>query len=415
MKRERTRHGTWYIRLDLLVLHVVRKRSPQRQVHQAKHVVIVMQVDCCVCVCKMFCSQVNVPFVALWMRSARARAGCQRHTAAMGLQCVEGGGFRCLCGATFSRNQLDDCIDCWLQHGCVALQAKLREAVPTSSQPGQCGLWLREGEICPACGSREGGWVCGGSSEHVASCEEAAVVSGNWTGLVVDRSGALMTDVRRCCVHFDGIFRRRDPGIKAVQEHLVAHGKAARHYLARIATWEKSVRVERMPTFEEGMKARAGPALPNFSSRIRAFTRVGAALPPATLLQQLACNSSSTMRALPSGEKDHMRLRRGSVVVETLSGDGQVIMAIDRTTKKVQVAHVEHCAGCPRHPRCVCYHVHQYQVQWKDMQDIKGFVICLTPRFGWKHDFTLPLSKVCWRRAELLGNLEDFCAALKQS
>lgn len=142
MKRERTRHGTWYIRLDLLVLHVVRKRSPQRQVHQAKHVLIVMQVDCCVCVCKMFCSQVNVPFVALWMRSARARAGCQRHTAAMGLQCVEGGGFRCLCGATFSRNQLDDCIDCWLQHGCVALQAKLREAVPTSSQPGQCGLWL---------------------------------------------------------------------------------------------------------------------------------------------------------------------------------------------------------------------------------------------------------------------------------
>ena len=128
-----------------------------------------------------------------------------------------------------------------------------REAVPTSSQPGQCGLWLREGEICPACGSREGGWVCGGSSEHVASCEEAAVVSGNWTGLGVDRSGALMTDVRRCCVHFDGTFRRQDPGIKAVREHLLAHGKAARHYLARIATWEKSVRVERMPTFEEGM------------------------------------------------------------------------------------------------------------------------------------------------------------------
>ncbi len=47
------------------------------------------------------------------------------------------------------------------------------------------------------------------------------------------------------------------------------------------------------------------------------------------------------------------------------------------------------------------------------MQDIKGFVICVTPRFGWKHDFTLPLSKVCWRRAELLGNLEDFCVALK--
>ncbi len=45
----------------------------------------------------------------------------------MGLECIEGGGFRRLCRAAFNRNQLDDCIDCWLQHGCAALQAKLRE------------------------------------------------------------------------------------------------------------------------------------------------------------------------------------------------------------------------------------------------------------------------------------------------
>ena len=28
-----------------------------------------------------------------------------------------------------------------------------------------------------------------------------------------------------------------------------------------------------------------------------------------------------------------------------------------------------------------------------------GRVVCLCPRFGWKHDSALPLKKVCWRRA----------------
>lgn len=38
------------------------------------------------------------------------------------------------------------------------------------------------------------------------------------------------------------------------------------------------------------------------------------------------------------------------------------------------------------------------------MDEVTGTVLCLSPRFGWKHDFALSLQKVCWRRASVLGN-----------
>ena len=44
------------------------------------------------------------------------------------------------------------------------------------------------------------------------------------------------------------------------------------------------------------------------------------------------------------------------------------------------------------------------------MTDIQGEVVTLTRRFGWKHDWSLPLSKIRWRKADVVGVTEDFRA-----
>ena len=49
-----------------------------------------------------------------------------------------------------------------------------------------------------------------------------------------------------------------------------------------------------------------------------------------------------------------------------------------------------------------------YNVEWRSMEDTCSEVVILTPRFGWKHNFSLPLHKVCWRKADHLGNTDDY-------
>ena len=74
-----------------------------------------------------------------------------------GLSTTTAGGYRCLCGAAFTRDRAEACADCFLQHGRATLDRLVREAVPPLSEPGLGGRWLAEGEKCEACGSTAGG------------------------------------------------------------------------------------------------------------------------------------------------------------------------------------------------------------------------------------------------------------------
>ena len=44
----------------------------------------------------------------------------------------------------------------------------------------------------------------------------------------------------------------------------------------------------------------------------------------------------------------------------------------------------------------------------KALQEGLGCAVLTDPRFGWKHDFFLPLHEVCWRKADHLGNTDVY-------
>ena len=46
----------------------------------------------------------------------------------------------------------------------------------------------------------------------------------------------------------------------------------------------------------------------------------------------------------------------------------------------------------------------------KALQEGLGCAVLTDPRFGWKHDFFLPLHEVCWRKADHLGNTDVYWA-----
>ena len=187
----------------------------------------------------------------------------------------------------------------------------------------------------------------------------------------------------------------------AILSHLSAHAAADQRYFDRLQSWTGAVAHARLPVVEGNMLAM--PAA-EFQSRIRAFTRVGRSLPTNLLLQDFTSCQSSSERALPGTQDSKIRLRHGSFIFPDIDGDGEVVLKICQEQRKVQTALVQRHDSCLRRPRCVCYHVCNYNRQWKSMDEVTGTVLCLSPRFGWKHDFALSLQKVCWRRASVLGN-----------
>lgn len=313
------------------------------------------------------------------------------------------GNYRCVCGSEFvGVTAAQQCARCWLHHGLETLDGIVATALPASSLPGLGGRWLGAGEECAHCGSTAAGWICDGSSGHMASCEEALLFQGKWTSLRVDRRGVLQVDRRKHCVHVDGSYKTKDEGLAAITAHLHAHHCACQHYQKRMGRWLRLARVERQPVLLGKLKARAGPAPLAFQSRIRAFQRTGEAIPADSMLDRLLFPGMAAT-ALNSIEQSGVVLRRGSVVLPDADSDGLVILKIDNKKKMAQTALVSRNDQCARHPLCVCYHIcENIEQKWRKMTDIiQGGrqVVCLCPRFGWKHDFSLPLSKVCWRRA----------------
>lgn len=184
----------------------------------------------------------------------------------------------------------------------------------------------------------------------------------------------------------------------AILSHLSAHAAADQRYFDRLQSWTGAVAHARLPVVEGNMLAM--PAA-EFQSRIRAFTRVSEGL-----CQRICCCKISPLVSQAQRGPCHskIRLRHGSFIFPDIDGDGEVVLKICQEQRKVQTALVQRHDSCLRHPRCVCYHVCNYNRQWKSMDEVTGTVLCLSPRFGWKHDFALSLQKVCWRRASVLGN-----------
>lgn len=340
----------------------------------------------------------TTPFVAMWMRAPTATEAVARRLPAYGVTKTSDGKFVCVCGSHFAGpTASQECATCWLRHGVATLDAAVEAAVPSSSESRLGGRWLDVGEECSACGNRAGGWICSGSHAHVASCEEALLVEGRWSRLRVTHAGELEVDCKTHCVHLDGTFKMRDGAFLAVLSHLAGHNAASKHYHEKMKAWAKTVGVEQRPVIAGNFLAREGPAAAEFSARVRAFTRNGQRMPAGEFLQHLVCEHSD---GLASVEPSHVKYRKGSVVLPDPAGDGFVILRVDWQRKMVETGVVHRNDACARHPRCVCFTIDQYEKQWRHMKDIKGKVVCLAPRFGWKHDFTLDLSKVCWQRAD---------------
>ena len=341
-----------------------------------------------------------MPFAALWMRAPSAVEEVKRRLcSSFGVQRTIDGKLVCLCALEFAgTDAIEKCTTCVVRHGVDALHATVQEAVPSSSEGMLGGRWLEEGELCPACGSTRGGWMCGGSECHVASCEEALLYQGMWSKIHVRAEGELQVDCQQHCVHMDGQFLQDDRhGACAIVRHLAGHAAASKQYNQKMKAWAASAQVQRPPKIADNFLAREGPITLEFSSRVRAFTRIGHSLPAADFLQRLVCGNSAALATL---EKSSVKYRRGSVVLPDNTTDGFVILRIDHQRNMVETCAVQQTGSCARHPRCVCFHIDAYDKKWQRMVDVKGTVACLAPRFGWRRDFTLPLSKVCWRRAD---------------
>ena len=166
------------------------------------------------CFAAMQAAAVDMPFLALWMRSepGAVQAVC-RNLHAFGLRKTLAGSYSCLCEQEFvGVNAMKTAAGCSVQHAKLALTARVKAFVPTTSVPGLGGRWLEEGEECGGCGSLAGGWLCAGHESHMASCEEAKLFEGQWSALSVGSDGSLAVDKTFHCVHFDGTFQKRTGG-----------------------------------------------------------------------------------------------------------------------------------------------------------------------------------------------------------
>lgn len=373
-----------------------------------------LQENCEVaCTCHCFPGQVRTNFSALWLLSTRAPDVIAQRLQDCGVTQTQSGGYRCICGTVFGKQDRDSCVQCWLQHGRATLAATVEEHLPASSEAGVGGEWLAEGQPCPSCGSTAGGWLCAGPDGHIASCEEADVFDGCWHMSCTAATGFLIVDRRRHCVHPDHHFHvvRGDAGLCNIRRHLNAHKAAAEHYMCRMRNFQRRLRREKQPVLQHAMVAKPGPRQREFQSRLRAFQRIQEMLPAGDLLQHMVQSSNERLSVAVEHEKC---LRHGSVLLPPSKADGKVILKINTREKRVLTAKVEHNDQCSRHPKCLCYRICEHEQQWISMQEAKGCtVVCLTPRFGWRYDFTLPLSKVCWRLADVVGKVDEKIAALR--
>lgn len=357
---------------------------------------------------------VETPFAAVWLRGKAARHQVLQRAQDCGLSRTASGGYLCLCGAAFAQSCKEACADCFLQHGRDTLDRAVRETVPPLSEPGLGGRWLAEGESCEACGSTAGGWLCAGGAGHIASCQEASLFQGSWDLVPLASDGFLAVDGQKHCVHLDGTFsiKRRDACLQRIQQHLRCHGSAASHYWLRLAKYTTNLRMQRPPTLVGKMMAKTGPSPPDFQSRLRAFQRTERRMSAGDLLQHMLHTSNER---LPVAVEEDKCLRSGSVLLHSMQSDGKVILQIRKRESKFLAAKVVRNQACARHPRCVCYTISDYEQEWMPMKAAEEcLVVCLMPRFGWRHDFTLPLSKVCWRIADTVGNVNEKLAALRQ-
>lgn len=160
------------------------------------------------------------------------------------------------------------------------------------------------------------------------------------------------------------------------------------------------------------MKAKPGPRPAPFQGRLRAFHRTEQRMPTGDLLQHMLRTGNERLPVAASEDKS---LRPGSVLLRSLQqGDGKVILRINKAAKKFLAATVQRNTSCLRHPLCTCFTICEFDQEWMPLTAATDFlVVCLMPRFGWRHDFTVPLSKVCWRLADVLGHVNDKIAALK--
>ena len=243
-----------------------------------------------------------------------------------GLSTTTAGGYRCLCGAAFTRDRAEACADCFLQHGRATLDRLVREAVPPLSEPGLGGRWLAEGEKCEACGSTAGGCLCAGGAAHIASCEEASLFQGAWDQVALVRNGFLAADARKHCVNLHGTctMKKLDSSLHRIQQHLRAHGSAASHYWLRLSKYTSTLRIQRPPTLSGKMMAKPEPRPLEFRRRIQAFQRTEQRMSAGNLLQHTL--QTSNERLLVAVEKDTC-LRSGSVLL-SMQSDRKVVLGI---------------------------------------------------------------------------------------
>eukprot|EP00439_Symbiodinium_sp_Y106_P063867 s1702_g9.t4 len=362
--------------------------------------------------------EIHMPFAALWFRREAAHRIVLKNSRLLAKQSDAGAPLTCACSRQFQAFRKSSWAWCWLGHARQHLDITIQEALPPSSIPGLGGRWLEDGNACPSCGSTLAGWVCGGGDDHLTSCEEALVFQGRWHGLLLDGEGRLQVDAQRCCFHIAGDFKpshmqsATDAGVRQIRQHLLAHDKAVSSLLRRVQTFQGRLRKHRqMPLLGNSLQCTTDDLPPDFASRVKAFQRVAGRVTPGQLIQQLCAGSTDFEQRLPAIDASDLLLRPGSVVLPAAgAGDGWCVLRLDARRSRVQMARVQRTEDCARHVHAVCFQIIYNDLQWKRLDDVHGHVITMVPRFGWRHDFSLPLEKVCWRRADFLGATEDWWA-----
>ena len=349
---------------------------------------------------------------ALWFRCPAAQGYIASSAHKFSTGASAGGGLRCSCGRAFARGDARAFASCWLAHGLERLDKAVVESLPCTSLRGLGGRWLEQGESCPVCRSSEPGWVCGGGDVHSSCCEQAWLHENLWQKLSCGPGGQLSMDRSRHCVHVPApaAVSHMDAGLRAIRRHLRAHACADKKYLQstsdQVRRLRKRVQCPALPTF---MRANLDDVPTDVAPRVRAFDRIAAKVSPGLLLQQVTADSADFRQRLPELQPQDLCLRRGSVIADSLSSDARCVLKVDVANRQVYLGYVQQVTDCSRHPRCgSCYHFYPNQAEWMPMDKVTGKVFILSPRFGWTHDLKLPLHKVCWRRAEVLGSTEDY-------
>ena len=252
----------------------------------------------------------------------------------------------------------------------------------------------------------------------MTSCEEALVFQGRWHELLLDGEGRLQVDAQRCCFHVAGDFKpshmesATDAGVRQIRQHLLAHDKAVSSLLRRVQTFQDRLRKHRqMPLLGNSLQCTTDDLPPDFASRTQAFQSVAARVTPGQLIQQLCAGSTDFEQRLPAIDATDLLLRPGSAALPAPgAGDGWCVLQLDTRRSRVHMAPVQRTEDCARHVHAVCFQIIYNDLQWKRLDDAHGHVITMFPRFGWRHDFSLPLERVRWRRADFLGATQDWWA-----